>query len=78
MVLTLFVSRFWWRRKYARAGVPTSRALPAEDPRFERLTYAVDAIAEEVERIGEGQRFVTQLLAGRNGASALNAESERR
>jgi hypothetical protein len=31
--------------------------------RLARVEQAVDAIAVEVERIGEGQRFVTQLLA---------------
>ena len=34
-----------------------------DDPRLDRLTHALDAVAVEVERIGEGQRFVTQLLA---------------
>jgi hypothetical protein len=33
--------------------------------RLERLEYAIDAIALEVERLGEGQRFVTKLLADR-------------
>jgi len=49
-----------WRRGGER---PTPRPEVAPDPRIERLTQAVDAIAVEVERIGEGQRFVTQLLA---------------
>ena len=54
-----------WRRR--RRGVPDAApgAAPdvAPDPRIDRLSHAVDAIAVEVERIGEGQRFVTQLLA---------------
>jgi hypothetical protein len=33
--------------------------------RLERLEQAVDAIALELERVGEGQRFVTRLLAER-------------
>ena len=77
VLLTVLIGRMRRRRAYGRPGGVASAALP-EDPRLDRLTYAVDAIAEEVERIGEGQRFVTQLLAGRNGAAALNAESERR
>jgi hypothetical protein len=55
-------------------------ALP-HDPRLERLALAVDAVAEEVERIGEGQRFVTQLLAGRQDMPApvlRGADGERR
>jgi len=42
------------------------QAAPAPSPesmqRMERLEQAVDAIAIEVERISEGQRFVTRLL----------------
>ena len=43
-------------------------ALPRsdkEDDRLRRLEEAVDAIAVEVERISEGQRFTTKLLAER-------------
>jgi hypothetical protein len=55
-----------WRRR--RRGQPAYDSVPAgvgPDPRIDRLTQAVDAIAVEVERIGEGQRFVTQLMAER-------------
>jgi hypothetical protein len=38
-------------------------ANPDRFERTERLERAVDAIALEVERISEGQRFVTRLLA---------------
>ena len=33
------------------------------DSRLERLEHAVDAIALEIERISEGQRFTTKLLS---------------
>lgn len=36
-----------------------------------RLENSVDATAVEVERIAEGQRFTTKLLADRNGASTF-------
>ncbi|HEX8850048.1 MAG TPA: hypothetical protein VF761_10995 [Gemmatimonadaceae bacterium] len=36
-----------------------------EDERLRRIEEAVDAIAVEVERISEGQRFTTKLLAER-------------
>ena len=43
-----------------------SRAVPpVDDTRLDRLEAAVDAIAIEVERISEGQRFTTQLLSER-------------
>lgn len=35
------------------------------DHRLERIEHAIDAMAVEVERISEGQRFVTKLLADR-------------
>ncbi|MBA3644959.1 MAG: hypothetical protein H0W63_02155 [Gemmatimonadaceae bacterium] len=39
-------------------------AIPAEvTSRLERIEQAVDAIAVEVERISEGQRFTTKLLS---------------
>ena len=36
--------------------------------RLERMEQAIDAIAVEVERIAEGQRFTSKLLAGRADA----------
>ena len=40
--------------------------------RLERMEQAVEAVAIEIERISEGQRFVTQLMAKREQAPALN------
>ena len=46
---------------------------PAElrdiDTRLTRIEQAVDAIAIEMERVAEGQRFATRLLAERPGAT---------
>ena len=39
--------------------------------RLTRLENSVDATALEVERVAEGQRFTTKLLADRNGATAF-------
>jgi hypothetical protein len=44
------------------------RPSKIDDERFTRLEQAVEAVAIEVERISEGQRFVTRVLAERNGA----------
>ncbi len=45
---------------------PSLRAQTAiGDDREKRLEQAIDAIAVELERVGEGQRFVTKLLAER-------------
>ena len=42
-----------------------TRAREASEARMTRLEQAIEAIAVEVERIAEGQRFVTKLLAER-------------
>jgi hypothetical protein len=50
-----------------RAMARTRRLPPPaqHDERLEHLQQSVDAIAIEVERIAEGQRFTTKLLAER-------------
>ncbi len=64
-------------------GVPLARAvarridrqavqprIPSDvSARLERLEQGMDAIAIEVERISEGQRFVTKLLAEKHGTA---------
>jgi hypothetical protein len=43
-----------------------SQSLPNDvGDRLERMEQAIDAIAVEVERIAEGQRFTSKLLAAR-------------
>ena len=47
-------------------GPRTNAGLPNDvGARLERMEQAIDAIAVEVERIAEGQRFTSKLLAGR-------------
>jgi hypothetical protein len=36
---------------------------PELEERLSRMEQAIDGVAIEMERVGEGQRFVTQLLA---------------
>lgn len=61
-----FARRVW--RKSARTEV---RLPPEMSDRMESLERGMEAIAIEVERIGEGQRFVTQTLTQRGvGAGA--------
>ena len=55
-------------RAYARRieRGPREPAMPPElQSRLERMEQALDSIAIEVERISEGQRFTTKLLAER-------------
>jgi hypothetical protein len=63
--LSIGISRRLWRRP------PVAPASALEDkvsPRLDRLEQAVDAIAIEVERISEGQRFVTKVMTERGSA----------
>ena len=57
--LSIALARNIWRRGSRFAVAPPSAE---STQRMERLEQAVDAIAIEVERISEGQRFVTRLL----------------
>ena len=66
--LTLIgVSAAWAVRRMRR---PDRARLDASDPdeRLEHLQQSVDAIAIEVERIAEGQRYTVKLLAERADA----------
>ena len=57
--------RILWRLG-ARTGRPAvAPSAAASDARLERLEHAVEAIAIEVERISEGQRFTVALLSER-------------
>ena len=53
-----------WLNRTARAAVPQADRTEIRDGHA-RLEQAVDAIALEVERVSEGQRFTTKLLAER-------------
>jgi hypothetical protein len=52
------------RKLWKRDSVASSTSLES-DKRLERMEHAIDAIAVEVERLSEGQRFVTKLLSDR-------------
>lgn len=78
VVITYLIGKFR-RRRYNKKNPTGAKAdVGTTDPRIERLTQTVDAMAEELERIGEGQRFVTQILSKRQEAPALSLEAERR
>lgn len=57
--LSIAMARRIWRR-----GAAAAVAFPQElAERLNRLDQSVDSIAIEVERIGEGQRFVTRVMS---------------
>ncbi|HVS61328.1 MAG TPA: hypothetical protein VHE82_11610 [Gemmatimonadaceae bacterium] len=67
--LSVALARRIWRRS---AAVVTS--FPREiAERLSRMEQAVEATAVEVERIGEGQRFLTRLFTEGEGARAIGA-----
>ena len=55
-------ARVLWR---AGSRVKSKAVAPVDDQRLDRLEAAVDAIAIEVERISESQRFTVSLLSDR-------------
>lgn len=67
--IAIALSRFIWKRSTS----PAIKAGPdrATQDRLEQLQQSMDAIAIEVERISEGQRFVTKIMSDRQiGAGA--------
>lgn len=66
------IARAWVARGRDEARVANETATPLADVRLARLEQAVDAIALEVERISETQRFAAKLL-GEQGRSAPTA-----
>lgn len=58
--LAIGAARMMWKRS-SRPGITAESAETAK--RIARMEQSVDAIAVEVERISEGQRFVTRLLS---------------
>ena len=63
-------------RAYARRleAKPAPSVSPEVAARLERMEQAIDSIAGEVERISEGQRFTTKLLAERTGLPDARAQ----
>lgn len=68
IVFTLFVLfpiALAWARRLMRRPLPAAEPAPLikeSAERLERLEHAVEAIAIEIERVSEGQRFVTRVL----------------
>lgn len=66
MVFTVFVMMplaVGFARRLWKKSATAMMEIPAElSQRLTRLEHAVDAVAVELERVGEGQRFVTKVL----------------
>jgi hypothetical protein len=59
-----------WERQPSRLAI-----APEIEQRLARIEHSVDAIAIEVERISEGQRFTTKLFAERAAQPARIPQS---
>jgi hypothetical protein len=74
LAIGLPVARAYSRRVDADAKNP--RVPPEVADRLERMEQAIEAVAIEVERISEGQRFTTKLLSeSRNAAITPGSSS---
>ncbi|HUF64723.1 MAG TPA: hypothetical protein VMM17_01990 [Gemmatimonadaceae bacterium] len=62
MILLLPIVIAYARRVWKRPQ-PTRALPPVTEGRLERIEQAVESIAVEVERVSEGQRFVTKLMS---------------
>lgn len=71
--LTIAYARRIWRRQTVVQAMP-----PELGDRLLTIERSVESVAIEVERIGEGQRFVTQLLASRHDAARALADPSQR
>ena len=61
-----------WERESLHPPLP-----PEVTARLDRIEHAVEAVAIEVERISEGQRFTTKLLSERAAEAAPAARGPR-
>ncbi|MFI5244947.1 MAG: hypothetical protein ACHQQR_06955 [Gemmatimonadales bacterium] len=64
----LLLVKAWARKIENQSKLP--KATPETGEHMERMERSIDAIALEVERISENQRFLTKLLAERGGTSS--------
>jgi len=74
MLVVLLPLSIAFARRIWKKSVVTVTAFPRElADRLSRMENAVEATSLEVERIGEGQRFLTNLLTEKAAAQALPA-----
>jgi hypothetical protein len=62
LLLAVFFTRRFMRRKYGRMPAPQHQGTLQSSERLDRIEQAVDTIAVEIERVSENQRFMTRLM----------------
>ena len=70
--LLISVISLWFGRR-RQAPLANNDGVLRLEQRLTEMQQSLDAVAIEVERISEGQRFATKLLAERGGAGAHDA-----
>lgn len=71
--LTLFLPlAIGWARRISRRAPAPPPISNDVTTRLERMEQAIDAIAIEVERVSEGQRFVTKFMAEKSSSAVAN------
>jgi hypothetical protein len=68
VLLVSIIVAFTMRRR--KPTVAPGDGMQRIDARLSEMQQSLDAVAIEVERISEGQRFATKLLAERGGTGA--------
>ena len=68
--ISTIVLAFAWRRARREQFARIANELGEINGRVDRVVTAVDAIAVEVERIGEAERFAAKALASKSGVSS--------
>jgi hypothetical protein len=72
LVLVMFPLTIAWARRIWRRSAATVTAFPKElVERLQRMEQSIEATSIEVERIGEGQRFLTRLFTEGEGTRAI-------
>jgi hypothetical protein len=61
----VMIAKMWFSHKEKMAGLSAPKGTNVIDARLERVEQAIESIAIEMERVSEGQRFVTKLLIDR-------------
>lgn len=69
--LTIVLARNLWKRGSRKQAAPQQLAGDAGQ-RLERLEHGMDAIAIEIERVAEGQRFVTRLMSESHAGESVS------
>jgi hypothetical protein len=70
--LALTISRYIWKRS---TSAPSPALSVEQTRRFDRLEQSVDAIAIEIERISENQRYLTRVLADSKQSASVGSGS---